>query len=80
MYSNQDASGDERMSKGEEMLALMRTGHGNRDLVGGPAMDIKRRAKLVCLRFCWARQKKKKKHDRIHFLTVMADRATHFSV
>lgn len=60
LYSNQGALGLQWRSKGEEMLVLMRRGHGSSDLVRSPAMDIKRRARLVqvCLRFCWARQKK----------------------
>lgn len=42
------------------MLVLMSGERGKNDLVRGTAMDIKRRARLVqvCLRFCWARQKR----------------------
>lgn len=42
------------------MLVLMSGEHGENGLVRGSVIDIKRRARLVqvCLRFCWARQKR----------------------
>lgn len=54
LYSIEAALGLQWRSKGEEMLVLMRRGHGSSDLVRSLAMDIKRRARLVqvCLRFC----------------------------
>lgn len=64
LYCNSGALRLQRSSKGEEMLVLMRRGHGSSDLDRNEAMDIKRRARLVqvCLRFCWAGQEKKKKN------------------
>lgn len=54
LYRNCAALRLQWRSTGEEVVALMRKGHGSSDLVRSTAVDIKRKAGLVqvCLRFC----------------------------